>query len=145
MLRNFLKPQYSCLICNQLTVQTKICKEFSIVIMMISNYIFSQSLYKNLSESLIFTKHVTLLFCKNIYWYSFYIYFTSSYTLVGINLNIVPKYLCLLCIYLFANFQHNLDFFLLRNWKLFTAWEKIIIAWDTKKLVNRLLYSLLTF
>jgi len=130
MLRNFLKPQYSCLICNQLTVQTKICKEFSIVIMMISNYIFSQSLYKNLSESLISTKHVTLLFCKNIYWYSFYIYFTSSYTLVGINSNIVSKYLCLWCIYLFAYFQHNLEIlFLLRNWKLFTAWEKKLIAW----------------
>jgi len=125
MLRNFLKPQYSYLICNQLTFQTKICKEFSIVIMMISNYIFSQSLYKNLLESLIFTKHVNLLFCKNIYWYNFYIYFTSSYTLVGINSNIVPKYLCLLCIYLFAYFQHNLEiFFLLQNWKLFTAWEK---------------------
>lgn len=129
MLRNFLKPQYSCLICNQLTVQTKICKEFSIVIMMISNYIFSQSLYKNLLESLIFTKHVNLLFCKNIYWYNFYIYYTSSYTLVGINSNIVPKYLCLLCICLFANFQHNLEiFFYYKIENCLRLEKKIIIA-----------------
>ena len=71
-----------------------------------------------LLESLIFTKHVTLLFCKNIYWYNFYIFYTSSYTVVGINSNIVPKYLCLLCIYLFANFQHNLEFFFITKFKI---------------------------